>query len=85
MRSAPWGAFRISALNINATSTQAWENRIRRHRSALACIAPHSRALNVGVLSLFVWRSARDGKIALTPAQLAMLLEGIDRRLPQPT
>ena len=30
----------------------------------------------------FVWPSAKDGKIALTPAQLAMLLEGIDWRLP---
>ena len=24
----------------------------------------------------FIWPSAKDGKIALTPAQLAMLLEG---------
>jgi transposase len=31
----------------------------------------------------FVWPSAKEGKIALTPAQLAMLLEGIDWRLPQ--
>ena len=30
----------------------------------------------------FVWPSAKEGKIALTPAQLAMLLEGIDWRLP---
>ncbi|WP_309667253.1 IS66 family insertion sequence element accessory protein TnpB [Tabrizicola sp.] len=30
----------------------------------------------------FVWPLAKDGKIALTPAQLAMLLEGIDWRLP---
>ena len=30
----------------------------------------------------FVWPSAKDGKIALTPSQLAMLLEGIDWRLP---
>ena len=30
----------------------------------------------------FVWPSAKNGKIALTPAQLAMLLEGIDWRLP---
>ena len=28
----------------------------------------------------FVWPSAKDGKIALTPAQLAMLLEAIDWR-----
>ncbi|CAM3739084.1 Transposase [Paracoccus yeei] len=26
----------------------------------------------------FVWPSAREGKVALTPAQLSMLLEGID-------
>ena len=31
----------------------------------------------------FVWPPAKEGKIALTPAQLAMLLEGIDWRLPQ--
>ena len=31
----------------------------------------------------FVWPSAKEGKIALTLAQLAMLLEGIDWRLPQ--
>ena len=30
----------------------------------------------------FVWPSTKDGKIALTPAQLAMLLEGIDWRVP---
>jgi transposase len=28
----------------------------------------------------FAWPSARDGKVFLTPAQLAMLLEGIDWR-----
>jgi len=33
----------------------------------------------------FVWPSAKDGKLALTPAQLAMLLEGIDWRMPQRT
>jgi len=33
----------------------------------------------------FVWPSAKGGKISLTPAQLAMLLEGIDWRLPQRT
>lgn len=33
----------------------------------------------------FVWPSAREGKVGLTPAQLAMLLEGIDWRLPQRT
>lgn len=31
----------------------------------------------------FVWPSATEGKVALTPAQLAMLLEGIDWRVPQ--
>ncbi|NKB55022.1 MAG: IS66 family insertion sequence element accessory protein TnpB [Alphaproteobacteria bacterium] len=33
----------------------------------------------------FVWPSAKAGKVALTPAQLAMLLEGIDWRIPQRT
>jgi transposase len=33
----------------------------------------------------FVWPAAKDGKVALTSAQLAMLLEGIDWRAPQRT
>ena len=33
----------------------------------------------------FVWPAAKDGKISLTPAQLSMLLEGIDWRLPKKT
>ena len=33
----------------------------------------------------FVWPSAKDGKVALTPAQLSMLLESIDWRIPQRT
>jgi transposase len=33
----------------------------------------------------FVWPAAKDGKISLSPAQLAMLLEGIDWRIPQRT
>ena len=33
----------------------------------------------------FVWPAAKEGRIALTAAQLAMLLEGIDWRLPQRT
>jgi len=33
----------------------------------------------------FVWPSARDGKISVSAAQLAMLLEGIDWRIPQRT
>jgi transposase len=33
----------------------------------------------------FVWPSAKDGKLSLTPAQLSMLLEGIDWRLPRRT
>ena len=31
----------------------------------------------------FVWPSAKEGKVALSPAQLSMLLEGIDWRAPQ--
>jgi transposase len=30
----------------------------------------------------FVWPSARDGVVSLTPAQLSMLFEGIDWRMP---
>ncbi len=33
----------------------------------------------------FVWPSAKDGKVALSPAQLSMLLEGIDWRAPERT
>jgi transposase len=33
----------------------------------------------------FVWPSAAQGKVALTPAQLSMLLEGIDWRAPERT
>jgi transposase len=31
----------------------------------------------------FIWPSAKDGMVSLTPAQLACLLEGIDWRNPQ--
>jgi transposase len=30
----------------------------------------------------FVWPQARDGSVSLTPAQLSMLIEGIDWRMP---
>lgn len=33
----------------------------------------------------FVWPSPAEGKVSVTPAQLAMLLEGIDWRSPQRT
>lgn len=33
----------------------------------------------------FVWPQAQGGKVSLTPAQLSMLLEGIDRRMPTRT
>ena len=33
----------------------------------------------------FVWPQATEGKVSLTPAQLAMLLEGIDWRAPRRT
>jgi transposase len=33
----------------------------------------------------FVWPQARDGAVSLTPAQLSMLLEGIDWRMPTRT
>mgnify|MGYP006280539289 CR=1 FL=1 len=31
----------------------------------------------------FVWPSPADGRVSITPAQFAMLLEGIDWRMPQ--
>jgi transposase len=33
----------------------------------------------------FVWPQATSGAVSLTPAQLSMLLEGIDWRMPQRT
>ena len=30
----------------------------------------------------FIWPAAKDGVVTLTPAQLSMLLEGIDWRMP---
>jgi transposase len=33
----------------------------------------------------FVWPQAKDGAVTLTPAQLSMLLEGIDWRMPART
>jgi transposase len=33
----------------------------------------------------FVWPQATEGKVSLTPAQLSMLLEGIDWRMPRRT
>ena len=33
----------------------------------------------------FIWPSPADGTVAITPAQLGYLLEGIDQRLPQRT
>lgn len=33
----------------------------------------------------FVWPRAQEGKVALSPAQLSMLLEGIDWRVPKRT
>jgi transposase len=33
----------------------------------------------------FIWPQAKDGAVSLTPAQLSMLLEGIDWRMPART
>lgn len=33
----------------------------------------------------YVWPSARDGKVTVSPAQLSMPLEGIDWRMPRRT
>ena len=44
--------------------------------------APRTEAEDLG---RFLWPSAQEGKVALSPAQLSMLLEGIDWRAPQRT
>ena len=33
----------------------------------------------------FVWPAAKDGKVSMSSAQLSMLLEGIDWRMPRQT
>lgn len=33
----------------------------------------------------FIWPSTKDGAVSMTPAQLSMLLEGIDWRMPTRT
>ena len=33
----------------------------------------------------FIWPAAKDGKASVTAAQLSMLLEGVDWRMPQKT
>lgn len=43
---------------------------------------PFSEGLEMG---LFVWPGATEGKMAVAPAQMAMLLDGIDRRAPART
>jgi len=59
--------------------------------TALAAQAVAGRpALRQGLLLLakrlergrFIWPQASDGRVVLTPAQLSMLLEGIDWRMP---
>ncbi len=53
------------------------DGRSSAHSSPGVCLFP--KRLERG---RFVWPSAADGKVAVTPAQLSMLLEGIDWRAP---
>ena len=45
-------------------------------------LVPFAKRLERG---RFLWPQAKDGSVALTPAQLSMLLEGIDWRAPRRT
>ena len=45
-------------------------------------VCPFSKRLEKG---RFVWPAAKDRKLSVTPAQLSMLLEGIDWRMPRRT
>ncbi|KSV61274.1 hypothetical protein N182_38050 [Sinorhizobium sp. GL2] len=38
-----------------------------------------------GLWFIFIWPSAADGTVVITPAQLGYLLEGINWRMPQKT
>ncbi|MBP2239419.1 hypothetical protein J2Z31_005966 [Sinorhizobium kostiense] len=53
----------------------------------MAVVRPwSSTALRTSGLCLpltFIWLSAADGTVVITPAQLGYLLEGIDGRMPQ--
>jgi len=55
-----------------------WLSRLKTSSSQYTCL-PMIRSVR------FVWPSPTDGKVAVTAAQLAMLLEGIDWRLPLQT
>jgi transposase len=54
------------------------------HLSACPILADHlfAKRLEKG---RFVWPQAKEGAVSLTPAQLSMLLEGIDWRMPART
>ena len=45
----------------------------------------HTRVSGIYDKGQFVWPSPTDGKVVITPAQLGMLLEGIDWRMPRRT
>ncbi|MGI4796072.1 MAG: IS66 family insertion sequence element accessory protein TnpB [Janthinobacterium lividum] len=57
-----------------------------RRGDLLACLFWDTQGLVLYAKRLergrFVWPQARDGSVSLTPAQLSMLLEGIDWRIP---
>lgn len=64
--------------DLNANLLFNWKRRYGESDRFL----PVSKRLEKG---RFVWPSPAQGKVSVTPAQLAMLLEGIDWRTPQRT
>ncbi len=71
----------------------------RRTRSAAPCLPSAENAVEVKLLwydgqgmclfsnrlesGHFVWQATNTGRVSLSPAQVSMLLEGIDWRMPQ--
>ena len=77
----------LGTLLCNALPGSGWDGQgaclfsKRLERGGRRGVDPPDRSL----IRLTVWPAAKDGKVALTPAQLAMLLEGTDWRAPQRT
>jgi transposase len=68
------------SLLFDVLGERRWRDRSRRRRLRRECL--HSglsyKRLERG---RFIWPQASDGRVVLTPAQLSMLLEGIDWRM----
>ena len=66
-------------------STQCGTLRCREREPSTPSMALQWQLMKRLERGRFVWPAATEGRIALSAAQLAMLLEGIDWRTPQRT